>query len=305
MKKQLTLLTLGLATSLIADPYGYGSSCPNGNCSFNDYYQRNEQYPSRHQPYYQDQYQTRNYEKNNQGYNNEPNNNNQGYNTRQGYDNRQNYNNRQGYDNQQNYNTNQRYYNNRQDQGYYDNRSSNMDNDQKILSDQELTQKLHDTLSAGWLSKGYPNVSYEVLNGRVVLKGTVESEDDRNKIEDNIRKINGVRQVNNQIRVVGPTAYESRIADNVTKARDAEKKYPQDSASTEPDRILNGKIRDQLSGWFTSQYDNLVISTNNGVVTITGMVDNDDELKKINDKLKKVNGIKSINNQVTTRGTEY
>lgn len=303
MKKTATFFALSIASTLLAD-------CPNGNCGYNQ------------GPYSQ-----------NQGYS-------QGYSQgqmRDGYNQNQSQRQNDNYDNRSNGN----YYNNRND-GYdnrnanmdnrgsnmdnrYDNRGSNMDNRNSNVmdnrnndgrttmhespsdnlvkgSDAEILQKAHDVLSAGWMSSGYPNVSYDVNNGNITLRGTVESMNDKAKIEDKIRKLDGVRQVNNQITVTGKnTAYNDDST--ATKMRSAEKKYPQDTAATDADRALNAKIRDKLSGWFTNDYEQVVIKTNNGVVTISGFVEKYDDIQKVNDKLKDVSGVKSVNNQLSAKKT--
>lgn len=94
----------------------------------------------------------------------------------------------------------------------------------------------------------------------------------------------------------------SSYGDKDSKMKSA--KYPQDYAATESDRALNAKIRDKLSGWFTNDYEGLSIRTTNGVVTITGTVDKVDDIQKINDKLKDINGITSVNNQVTAKSNK-
>jgi osmotically-inducible protein OsmY len=209
------------------------------------------------------------------------------------------------------------YYNNRSQQtrdGYYDN-SNRQYNDRnqynrsgyqsRQLSDEEITKEVQNTVGSGWLSSGYPNVKYDVSNGTVTLRGSVKTQDDKNKIEDKIRKIDGVRQVNNQINVEeGKTSYNNRDHQNEwsnldTKERKSETNYPQDTASSESDRVINEKLRDRLSGWFTKGFESITIRTSNGIVTITGVVDNPEDLEKINKEAKNVEGIKSVNNNAS------
>ena len=108
----------------------------------------------------------------------------------------------------------------------------------------------------------------------VTLSGTVNTLEDKKKVEDSVRKIDGVRQINNQITVTGAkTAWNSEYADNANKVRENEQKYPNDFAATDADRQLNSRIRDKLSnGWFTTGYDTIVLKTTNGVVVVTGTV---------------------------------
>ncbi|CUI17435.1 Conserved hypothetical secreted protein [Candidatus Protochlamydia naegleriophila] len=197
----------------------------------------------------------------------------------------------QSYDqNQQYYQQSSQSYNRDQQKNY-----SQRDNNQGGVSDQEINRKLQDKLGSGWFSKGYQNVSFDVHNGIVNLRGSVDTLENKNNVEDSVRKIDGVRQVNNQITIVK----ENSDTYSDSELQDSEKKYPRDSASNFQDRQLNAKIRDKLSnGWFSKDYETLVIRTTNGVVVISGTVDKQEDVQKINDQLKEIEGIRSINNQL-------
>jgi osmotically-inducible protein OsmY len=274
MKKLLTLIALGSASLVSADqygqPYGSGSGCPscnNGGGYYQDqpnngnYYQQNQ----RQNPQGYDQRDDRNYQRNNQN----------------DYQQRGN----QSYDRDQ-----QRNYDN--------NYGSQKDGNQRTGSDQEIRRRIHETLSSGWLSKSFQDVSFDVNNGNVNLKGSVDSLENKNKIEENVKKIDGVRQVNNQITIVkeSPGTYSEAQLQN------SEKKYPQDFASNSQDRQLNAKIRDKLSnGWFSKDYETLAIKTTNGVVIISGTVDKSEDIQKIIDQVKDIDGVISVNNQLTVK----
>jgi osmotically-inducible protein OsmY len=320
MKKKITLAVL--ATSSIFSAHCFGQ-CNEWGCNQNDqnrnynqqpynsYYNQNGRgYDNQNRDYYQQQQPSRyDYNQRNDSYNSP----NQPYN-QQGYYNNQNpssSNNSQGYYNNQNPSSsnNSQGYNNpngssfNNQQGYYANRQDPSQNNENPNSDPQISKRINDAVGPGWLSKGYPNVTFEVNNGNVTLSGTVNSLDDKKKIEDSVRKIDGVRQINNQI-TVNPsdkaTSYLrsfTNLADNDSKIRTAEENYPQDSAATDSDRLLNAEIRAKLKGWFTNNYDGLSIITKNGVVTIIGTVDSADDLKKLNEKVKNIKGVNSVNNQ--------
>ena len=55
---------------------------------------------------------------------------------------------------------------------------------QKNVSDQDLHKNIRSALSSGWFSKGFEQVSFEVSNGNVVLKGSVNALNDKNKVEE-------------------------------------------------------------------------------------------------------------------------
>jgi osmotically-inducible protein OsmY len=324
MKKALIPLALAACSVLSADNYqdGYGrneqGSCPSCQNGGNSQYQSR---PYRSNPQDEQYYQNRPYGSNQQGNYNEQNSNGyrgQGYNDRgnqgQGY-----YNGRdnQGYDN------NQRYYNERrnnrnsgyQDQNYsndqenrdnrrYDDRGqNNQDRKDRPITDQEITKKIQDAIGPGVFSNGYSDVKFSINNGSVILKGSVDNLDDKNKVEESVKKIDGVKQVENQIRVAGKqTAYIPLTGENLNKIKEYETKFPNDKAQTEGDRLINARIQEKLNGgWFSRGYPNIALSTSEGNVTVTGYVDSPDDIKKIDEEIKKFEDVKSVINEVSVK----
>lgn len=222
------------------------------------------------------------------------------------------------YQDQSNYNQNRQntqgyYQRNDQDQNYQKqgnqsyngnnpqrNYNNNYGDNQKNVSDQEIRRNIEDALSSGWFSRGFQNVSADVNNGNVNLRGTVDTLENKSKVEDRVRKIDGVRQINNQITVSSERSNGNAYSDS--DLQNSEKKYSQDMAATPQDRQLNARIRERLgSGWFSKGYDTLVIRTSNGIVVISGAVDGQDDVQKINDQVKNIEGVKSVNNQLTVK----
>jgi len=208
-------------------------------------------------------------------------------------------NNRGSYTNGQYYQENANpYHNQSNDRGmnYYQDNGNGNGNAKtitiKLTSDQDIIKNLHDTLSAGWFSKGYENVSYVVKDGVVTLRGTVDTAESKAKAEEKVKSIDGVKQVINQI----------VVSKEEPKSQSPAKYYPQDYAATEQDKALNKLIRDKLSsGWFTRGNDNVAVKTTDGVVTISGVVDSYDEIQKVNDQVKDIPGIRTLNNQLSVK----
>lgn len=264
MKKIFTLITLGSAVFVTADqynqPYGY-RDCTGPSCR---------------EGYNEDNYYQQNQRQNSQGY----------------YQRDDRYN---QYD-QQNYRQQDSQLYDRDQPRNYNNPYGRSDN-QKPASDQEVNKKIQDAIGSGWFSKGYQGVSFDVNNGNVTLRGTVDSQENRNKVEEAVRKIEGVRNVNNQITITRDNSNTNAYSES--QLQSSEKKYPQDRAASPQDRQLNAKIRDKLgSGWFSKGYETLVIRTNNGVVVISGSVDKIDDAQKIIDQLNEIEGIRAVNNQL-------
>lgn len=291
MKKLFTLIALGSVTFVSADQYEneMSSFSSDGNYyqdpNSSNYYQQNQRQSS--QKYFQDDDQ--NWQRNNA------------------------YNYQQQSPRNQAYDQNQQYYRQPSNQSYDRDQQRNYDNTYRVQtgenlanSDQEISRKIKDKLSSGWFSKGFQNVSFDVRNGYVYLKGSVETLDDKNKVEDSVKKIDGVKQVNNQISIMkeNPNTYSKENVKTYSDSelQDSEKKYPQDMASSQQDRQLNARIRHKLSsGWFSKGYETLVIRTNNGFVIISGTVDKPEDVQKITDQVKNIEGVRSLNHQLTVK----
>ena len=308
MKNLIILASLTSASILTAGHHGYDSNCPD--CDRNSgYYQGNRsQSYDQGQPYSQSN-RSQGYSQDQQYYQGDRN---------QGYSQDQQYN--QG-------NRNQNYNDTRSNWDNSANRDANYQNrDTKVLSDQEINDRIRDAIGSGWFSKGYQNVTYTVRDRYVSLRGSVETIDDKKNVEDAIRKIDGVRSIDNQVMVVKldnsnkNDSYNSdrngynnssnadknanRNAYTDAQLLDSEKKYTQDTAVSSDDRQLNARIRDKVSnGWFTQSYKNITFKTNNGVVTISGNVDNRDDVQKLIDQLKGIEGVRSVNSQITVRNS--
>jgi osmotically-inducible protein OsmY len=281
MKKLITLIALGSVSLLSADhnsqPNGYDSgsfpSC-NDDGGYNqgqpnnaNYFQQRGESKKQYSP--QDYYQRRdnqNYQRNNQN----------------DYQQRDN----QSYDSDR--------------QGNYSNSYGSLKDGSQRSDDQEVIKKVGDTLSSGWFSKGFQDVSFEVYKGNVYLRGIVDTHENKNKIEDSIKKIEGVVLVNNQITV--KKEVESPYSDS--RVQTSENKFPQDYAATNQDRQLNAKIHNKLNGgWFSKGIETIVLRTTNGVVIINGTVDEFEDIQKVNDQLKNVDGIKTVDNQLTVKNS--
>lgn len=178
--------------------------------------------------------------------------------------------------------------------------TSNWDNG---VADEEINRKVKEALGAGWLTKGYPEVNSEVRMGIVTLRGTVDTIENKTKADEAVRKIAGVRGVNNQIAVDPNYLKNGEPKDTYSKdVKTTENKYAQDAAATAEDKVLNAKIREKLaSGWFSKGFDAIILRTSNGVVLITGAVDSNDDVQKVHEQVKNVDGVREVNNQLTIK----
>ncbi len=170
----------------------------------------------------------------------------------------------------------------RMNSNYNQDRMNNSNN--PGMSDQELAKQIHDKLNSGWFTKGFEQVNFQVHNGNVVLNGIVKNSDDKDKLEKEIRNIDGVRSLNSQIRV-----------QELTSKDNEQKKMSQDRAASSADDQLNKKIRDNISGgWLWDSYKEISLNTNNGVVTLEGTVDSPSDQQKLLNEIQKVDGVRMV-----------
>ncbi len=168
--------------------------------------------------------------------------------------------------------------------------NGSMQNGRVRMSDQQLAQEVRDEIKAGWFSKGYDQVSIEVNNGVVAIKGSVPTWSDKAKLEKQIRNIDGVITLNSQLIVQEPMS-KSTMKDM--------HKFAQDTYATSADDQLNKKIRDNVSsGWVWDSYKDVSLNTANGVVTLKGTVASMDDQKKLMDGIQKIDGVKSVKSEL-------
>lgn len=158
-------------------------------------------------------------------------------------------------------------------------------------TDQDLAKKIQSKISSGWFASGYKNVSVQVNNGAVTLQGFVKSQSEKDKLEKEIRNIEGVRSLNSQLSI--------QEAGSVTNS---DKPYTQDTFATSADDQLNKKIRDKTSrGWLWNSYKEVILNTNNGNVTLTGAVDSVKDQQKLLKEIQKIDGVKGVQSRLTIK----
>lgn len=168
--------------------------------------------------------------------------------------------------------------------------------------DRNLGRRIRDFL------RGQQNIMIKINNGNVTLRGTVNSADDIDRIEMNVKKMPGVRSLNNQI----------TLRDNRSSALSTPSLYisageqssqtlqqPNDSFQTEEDRILGRRIRDQLRNSDLAKHLNaIVIRINNGNVTLIGLVDTEDDRTNIEENVGTLPGVRTLTNQIKVRESQ-
>jgi len=130
-------------------------------------------------------------------------------------------------------------------------------------------------------------VTVLVEEGVVTLKGTVKTLDDKQKVEKEVNDVDGVIDVKSDLTI--------RKDGSAGKA----KEFPQDNYTTSNDELLNEQIRNDVSrGWLWTSYKSISLSTDNGVVTLKGNVDDKSDQDKIMKEIQKIKGVKSVKSEL-------
>ena len=188
---------------------------------------------------------------------------------------------------------------------------------QRMMSDSDIIKKIQDSYAEDWNSRGIQEVTFVVNNGDVTLNGFINTVNERRDVENDVRRIEGVKKVDNLIAVTegdlnfkfrsSSKTYDDDTCNDVVKMdsydysepqlQSYEKIFPQDTWETLDDRQINAKIRAILSGgWLPKGGQTFVIKTSNGFVIVTGTVEIPEDIQNISEVIKKVKGVKSVNN---------
>lgn len=118
-------------------------------------------------------------------------------------------------------------------------------------------------------------VDVDTENGVVRLSGTVETESDRAEMVRHARDTKGVVRVENDIRLGDPT-----IAENIE------------------DTVIESKVKAKLAGDPVVSPFRLDVDVVQGVVTLSGEVDNDETMKEAIELAKSTRGVKRVETRI-------
>lgn len=200
------------------------------------------------------------------------------------------------------------YFHNDPNYGYY---YHNLSNDQPTAVDANagpdklIQHKIEEALKNNYLKKNYSFVNARVYNGNVTLSGSVESEQDRQDVENRIKDIEGVRDINDQLKIGLPS--QMSYNDN-TLMIDGIPSYLADNSAVVTDADLQKQVDDTLkNNYVKKNFDTVVATVSNGVVTVSGPVNSDKDRQEILERLRKIKGITNVNDrlQVTEMKTSF
>ena len=191
-------------------------------------------------------------------------------------------------------------------QGYYikqENSQSANAKDQNAGPDSLVQHKIEEGLKSNYLRKNYENVIVRVYSGNVTLSGSVETEQDRQEVESRVRAIKGVKNINDQIRVAPSenkvSLNENKRRSNIAIAEVDGSKVETSKTTTVADHDLKKQVDDALkSNYVKKNYDTVIVTVTNGVVTVSGLIEEEKDRQEIRDRIQKIDGVSNINDRL-------
>lgn len=172
------------------------------------------------------------------------------------------------------------------------NRSADQENDLfRTIEDANITTRVQ--LQLLWNSEtGGLDIDVNTSNGTVTLKGTAGTAEERRIAEQIALNTQGVRGIENKIEI-----------------------EPEASSSDQPSSLISQSL-DQISdGWITTRvvaslrFDNAIkdsdinVSTDDGVVSLTGQVRNAEQKEQAGSKARRIYGVTKVNNELEVEGS--
>lgn len=215
--------------------------------------------------------------------------------------------------------------------GYGDDQYTNDDRQIMSQEDRELMNKIRMKLEGDGTLRVYRNIDIKVSQGIVTLRGSVDRQKDIQDLKSKIQDVQGVKRVNDKLEInermndrmnermndrnermndrMNDRMYDrnERMNDRMNDRMNNDRMYNDTmnknrNSNIPTDRDLNQKAQDSLkSGTFTRGYENVNVDVRNGRATLRGTVNSDSERTKVQDIVQKIDGIESVDNQITVR----
>jgi len=131
-------------------------------------------------------------------------------------------------------------------------------------------------------SVSYTNTKVSVTEGNVTLRGTASSEAQKQLTSEYAKDVHGVKDVDNKM--------------TVTKGRD---KSHRNLGERIDDASITTQVRMTLLFHHGTDVFDTKVSTHKGVVTLSGTAKNQAEIDLATKRCSDVNGVESVNNQMT------
>lgn len=135
----------------------------------------------------------------------------------------------------------------------------------------------------------------ETNDGVVTLSGTARSDAERELAEQYARRVEGVRDVDNQIVVRSGSSAQS------DENREQQEGMGSRAIDKIDDAALTSKVKAKLAGDRSTSALHTNVDTKDGNVTLTGTASSDAEKDMAERLAREVKGVKSVDNQIQVR----
>jgi hyperosmotically inducible protein len=150
-------------------------------------------------------------------------------------------------------------------------------------------------------------IRLNISNGMVTLRGRVNTDAIKSRLNDLIKNVDGVKQVDNQLQTSATddqtsfnfNSNSSRLnqGSQFSNAADSQAAI-QDTTGTTEDRALVQRIRTWLENDPTVSGSNIHVDASNGKVVIRGQVNSATQKNLIGHIIQQVSGVKSVDNEL-------
>ena len=154
-----------------------------------------------------------------------------------------------------------------------------------LVNDSWLTAKTKIALAADSRVKGR-QIEVETTEGRVMLRGKVDSDTAKHAAEGITAGLDGVKTVKNDLEVVPPSAREAEEEKDEAITARVKEHIAKDSTLLKDSRLKDGNIN---------------VHTNAGVVSLTGEVPDITTSAQASWTTRQVPGVKSVKNDLTVK----
>ncbi len=134
-------------------------------------------------------------------------------------------------------------------------------------------------------------------NGVVTLRGAVDSSDAKSAAESAANSVEGVSRVDNQL-------IASRTSERMNTGRqdDNQRSAGQQAAS---DALITTKVKSMLLADSVSQGMDISVETRDGIVSLEGSLDNQDDIEHVSDIARDVEGVLDVDAVRLTVARQY
>lgn len=170
-------------------------------------------------------------------------------------------------------------------------------------ADTMITSKVKAELAAHESVSGV-RAHVETSKGVVTLVGNARSNAEKELAERYARDVDGVTEVDNQIAVAGEKGAGSAPAGERSKGAPADRGIGSRFLDKVADRAVTSRVKAALAGEPGTSEMTTSVETSGGIVVLYGKASSEAEKNLAERLAKEVNGVKSVDNQITVQSSE-